>query len=402
MNNRMQFAAALFLALAFCLGPMAGIAGQPLVSRQFADSDGRLDSYSAAMFFLFRADSRMAVLLEPRSRSIDSLKLTGMMADSLAFLQMRVGHGAPWSSDEIDRNAASGSGGGAGQVASGSGIGAVLQRFQLRSSVNELGYQEGRSRDRVLAGVKGATISFSDNRLKSNGVAWSSQGALGYSVGQISRFPEAVVIPAVRWSVNRSGAGSVNGTTDIEELEFTVPVSCYLYTGSGGSGTSLWVMKLRPWYLTDFSFDDELYGGEISSEYVGNLFGSPLVLGGFQQLSGTLSYQLRLVPKLAYSVTSRGGEHTARKPGDDWLNAGGLASFDLSLSPQVPFAAGVSYEFLQGLAGKATDVHLFGVSGTLWLDTNRRTALKLSYQQGKSLVTAAKVDLVTLGMEIRQ
>jgi hypothetical protein len=202
--------------------------------------------------------------------------------------------------------------------------------------------------------------------------------------------------PAVSWNVSTT-AGSSN---NVEELEYNLPATFVISPGSTKS--ALWYLTARPFYLTDFSFADEIYGAEASAEFTGYVLGSSLYLGSFMDIPNTgLQYQLRIVPKFDYSVTKKGGIHTTREPGDDWFRAGGLTSLDISFSKDLPFVLGVSYEYKGVISGNGSNVHLFTTSGTWWLENNKNLALKFNYSKGQSIETAQKVDLITLGLELK-
>ncbi|NTU53195.1 MAG: hypothetical protein HGA97_05740 [Chlorobiaceae bacterium] len=255
--------------------------------------------------------------------------------------------------------------------------------------------------------AKGATVSFSQNRLQENGTTWNTKGAFGYRIAIARLSPEpggsakTVMIPAVTWNVSKLAGYAGN---DIEELKFNLSLSTKVSPACQHS--CLWVIGMSPYYLTDFSFEDEIYGIAASAEYIGKPFGSALYLGGFTNIKPArpgegVQYQLKLVPKLDYSVTGKGGIHTSRVPGDDWFCMGGSTSLDFRFSTEVPLQFGVTCEYMGVLSGKASNVHLFTPSGMLWLDHDKNIALKFSYSKGKTLQTARKVDLLTLGVELK-
>ena len=241
--------------------------------------------------------------------------------------------------------------------------------------------------------AKGATLSFSQDRIKNNGNTWNSTGVLGYRV-DINPYT-SWLIPAVSWNVSRT-AGSPD--KNVEELEFSLPVTLKqpLYTND----PALLSLTARPYYLTDFSFADEIYGVEASAEFIGRLFGPQgLYLGGYYNPNQNepIQYQLRAVPKIDYSVTQKGGDHTVRQPGDDWFRAGGMTSLDILFNNI--FEVSVSYEYRGVVSGNGLNVHLFTSSGKYWLDPNKNVAIKLGYSKGQSLETAQNVDLLTLSFE---
>lgn len=351
-----------------------------LSSIRFA-REGSLGDYEAALFFLYRTVPDMDNVADPHSGLFDSEKLVSAMSNKLGELQKKSGHQAPWTWREID----------AIYVA---GKANETEGFRLRDNVANLNVE--------LSSAKGASLSFSRNRLKEDGSTWTTSGAAGYRM-TIDRSglsgegtsSKTVLIPAISWSVSKA-AGSAIG--DVEELAFSLPLNYIISPGHERS--SLWVLGLRPYYTTDFSFEDQIYGAEVSAEYTGYVPGSSIYLGGLVTIPGTgMQYQLRFVPKIDYSVTGKGGVHTTRESGDDWFCAGGLASFDLYVSSTLPLALGVSYEFRSVLSGRNSNIHLLRPSGTLWLDRLKNVALNLSYSKGKTIQTAQDIDLMTLGFE---
>jgi hypothetical protein len=267
--------------------------------------------------------------------------------------------------------------------------------FRLRDAVSTLVLESDKA--------KGASLSFSNNHLMSDGSAWNSKGALGclVDISNADASAKTLMIPAVSWNVSK--AASSEGK-DVEELKLNYLISRKLATG--GSSSGFWRIGINPYYLTDFSFEDQIYGAEASAEFVGKPFGGSIYVGDFMNVRAAkpeekvVQYQLRFVPRINYSVTGKGGVHTARVEGDDWFCAGGLTSLGLRFSRDIPVELGVSYEYMEVLSGKATNVHLFSPSGK-WLFDNRNVALTLTYSKGKTIDTAQKVDLLTLALELK-
>jgi hypothetical protein len=198
----------------------------------------------------------------------------------------------------------------------------------------------------------------------------------------------------------------------VEELGFAVPVTAYWSPGSSKTDPNdrvdralsrLVVLQAKPYFNTDFSFRHEIYGLEASTEFVGSLFGSRVVvLGGFQNIGNSgIQYQLRVLPKLDYSVTEQTGIHTSRKDDDDWVRVGGLASFDIRLgaASYTPLDFGVSYQLLQSLSGTGGYSSLFKAHATWWLSEN--IGLMLEYAEGETPVADKDVDLTTLGVQLK-
>jgi len=371
----------LFLALlAWPFQPAFSAVKDRLSSIRFA-RDGSLGDYEAALFFLYRTVPDMDNVADPGFGLFVPAKLVSAMTPNLTRLKTATGHGAPWTWREIDHHFV------AGKESDTEG-------FRVRDNVASLNVE--------LANTKGATLSFSRNRLKENGTSWNTAGAVGYrttidrtvssSDGGSSK---TVIIPAISWMVSKAGGAPA---VDVEELSFSLPL--YLIVNPGYDRSSLWMLGLRPYCTTDFSFSDRIYGAEASAEFTGYVPGTSLYLGGYVTIPGTRTqYQLRFVPKIDYSVTGEGGIHTTRHPGDDWLTIGGLTSFDVLVSPHLPLALGVTYEFRSVLDGKGSNVHLFSPMGILWLDNLRNVALTLGYSKGKTLQTAQDIDLMMLGFQ---
>jgi hypothetical protein len=166
--------------------------------------------------------------------------------------------------------------------------------------------------------------------------------------------------------------------------------------------SALWVFQAKPYFQTDFSFQDEIYGASASAEFVGGVFGSQLYIGGFQNLGPSgLQYQLRVIPKLDYSVTERGGPYTDRKPGDDWFRLGGTFSLDLRLGGESfnPLDFGVSYSLLQTVSGSGGYSGLFKTHVTWWVSENIGPSLE--YTKGETPVADKPIDLLALTLELK-
>jgi len=163
------------------------------------------------------------------------------------------------------------------------------------------------------------------------------------------------------------------------------------------------LLQGKPYFQTDFGIRHEIYGVEANVEFVGNVFGSRVFyLGGYQNIGTSgFQYQLRLIPKLDYSVTERGGVHTTRKEGDVWFRLGGTGSLDFRLGLQTFNAldAGVSYQFLETVSGSGGYSYLFKAHTTLWLIEN--VGVTLEYSKGDTPVADKPIDLITFGTRIQ-
>lgn len=163
------------------------------------------------------------------------------------------------------------------------------------------------------------------------------------------------------------------------------------------------MFQAKPYFLTDFSFANEIYGVEANAEFVGSVFGSKLLyLGGFQNLGlGGLQYQLRVIPKIDYSVTERGGIHTSRHEGDDWFRVGAAGSYDLRLGLKTFNAldVGISYQFLQTVDGSGNYSDLFRTHcGLSFLENVGAT---IESPKGDTPVADKPIDLLSFGLEFK-
>jgi hypothetical protein len=269
-----------------------------------------------------------------------------------------------------------------------------------------------------LGDAKGATISYSQNRLQSGSGGLNSQGILDYPTmwnlyqGGHGDSVEMRFDLASQWNVAQV---QTNHAKDVEELKFISPITFFVSPGDWLAGepkadkrsdrpsSGLFLIQGNPYFQTDFGFRDKIYGIGANVEFVGNLFGCrALYLGGFQNIGAFgLQYQLRLIPALDYSVTGEGGIHTPRKTGDDWFRLGSTGSLDLRLGLQTFNAldAGVSYQFLDTFSGSGGYAYLFNTHMTLWLIEN--VGVTVQYSKGETPIAIQPIDLITLGLEFK-
>jgi hypothetical protein len=261
--------------------------------------------------------------------------------------------------------------------------------------------------------AKGATLSFSDNRLVDGNGAWNSEGTLYYPVrlnlweGDLGRNLRLEFGTATTWNL-----AEVEGTdgNDVEEFGFSLPLTFRLSPGAkadpGGNKhlSRLCLIGAKPYYQTDFSFRHDIYGVEASLEFVGNPCpASSFYLGAFQNFTpnSPFQYQLRLIPKLDYSETAEGGKHTNRQKGDDWFRVGGLVSADFRYIGQTSktLDLGVSYQALETLNGSGGYSDLLKANVTWWVVKN--TGLTLDYSKGETPVADKDIDLIRVGLELK-
>lgn len=404
-----------------CVEP--ALADDKLTAKTFAGADGKLNERQAALYIAYRDKEPLSKFLAPGETTLDSKKIVAALTDKLDDLRSLTGHEVPWTWQELDAIAATKAAETelpawkkikaltAEEKFGKDGNGGSLGPIRLRKSSADL--------TKSLKDAKGATVGFSDNFLLQGSGAWNSEGALDYPIklnwqGKPGQSIELEIGPATEWKLAEVQG---NGKKDIQELNFSVPLTAYVSPGRRRmTGTyeeniaaagdtifsALWVIQGKPYFQTDFGFRHEIYGVEASAEFVGGLLGSNLYLGGFQNIGDSgLQYQLRAIPKLDYSATERAGPHTSRKVGDDWFRAGGMLSLDLRLGGKLinPLDFGVSYQFLGTLSGTGDFSDLFKTHATWWLTEN--AGVTLEYSRGDTPVADQKIDLLTLGLEVK-
>jgi hypothetical protein len=388
----------------------------------FAGADKKLNRQEAALWIAYRDKEPLSKFLLPGQMSLDSEKIVAALEYKLDDLRSTTHHEAPWTWQELDavykapkKDAT---------LPGWKDIKGITSEKKLGTNGvdGSLGPLRLRKYDadlmKVLSDAKGATIGFSDNRFIKGHGAWNTAGALGYPVtffsqGSSAQSTKLVVMPVIGWNLAEAEGGAGN---KLDELRFSLPLTVWRSPGGKKmTGTydenmaeagdsiysSLWMLIAKPYIQTDFSFQYEIYGIEASAEYVGGVFGSRLYAGGYQDIGNSgLQYQMRVVPKVDYGITARGGEQTSRQSGDNWLRLGGLLSLDFRLGSLSfnPLDIGVSYDFLKNLDSAAySDV--FRTHATWWLSEN--AGMTLEYSKGETPVAIKKIDLMTLGLELK-
>lgn len=412
-------------------GKNAALATEDNISaKAFAGPNQKLDQQQAALYIAYRDNEPLAKFISPNQTTLDLKKIAYVMADKLDDLQSKTGHSAPWTWQELDAAYPSQAKSETSPSPGWKDIRGVttekkfnngdttssLGPFRLRKTADDL------SSKKSVTDVAGATIGYSYNRLKSGNGAWNSQGILYYPVAWTREYGEykagesldVQTGPAVAW--NLAETQEADGK-DVQELSFDIPTIIYFSPGRQKmTGTyeeniaaagqtplsALWVLQAKPYFQTDFSFQNEIYGATASAEFVGGVFGSQLYVGGFQDLGHSdLQYQLRVMPKLDYSVTERGGPHTDRKPGDDWFRLGGTVSLDFRLGGESfnPLDLGVSYSLFQAVSGSGGYSGLFKTHVTWWLTKNIGPSLE--YSKGDTPVADEPIDLLALTLQLK-
>lgn len=407
----------------FTLGYFSqAFSGDPVTAKLFADQNGNLDTKQAAFYIIYRDDEPVSKFILPGQTTLDGNQAASKLADKLDDLRSKTGHIAPWNWQELDiafppkQNAKNDS-----SVPGWKKIDGLTKKmeFEKDSKVEALGPILLRNSTLDIAksqsDAKGATLTYSKSDLSSGSGVLNSAGVLDYPTmwniyqKQNGKSLEMGLDFASQWNVVQV---QNDRKKEVEELTFTTPFTIYYSPGVSQSDVSnnydsassrLLIFQAKPYFQTDFGFRHEIYGVEATGEYVGNLFGSRVMyLGGFQNTGfENLQYQLRFIPKLDYSVTERGGIHTTRKVGDDWLRLGTVNSFDLRLGLQTFNAVdvGISYQFLQAVMGSGGYSKLLKAHTTLWLIEN--VGLTFEYSNGTTPVANKPIDLLSLGLELK-
>jgi len=405
-------------------------AGENVGATLFKRSDGKLGLEEAAAFIAYRKGKALSDLVPANGVRlvitrdlhgvlttnvvISATNLVASLADELAELQEDIAKATgrkrppPWTPAEVDAVYADVKDdtpkwkqikGLTVQKTVGAGPKAWnLGPFRLRKNEDEI------LKDKVTD-AKGATIGFADNHFVEGHGAWNSEGVLYYPVSK--KLWDAKPIgsaalelgPAANWNLAEVEGSAGN---DVQELGFSLPTTLKWVPGGTGSAARL-LWQGKPYFNTDFSFEHEIYGIETSVEFVGNL-GTPYVhLGGYQNLAGKawIQYQLRVIPKLDYSETAQGGEHTSRQEEDDWLRVGATLSLDFRLAGKgfKTLGFGTSYELLDTLSGSGGYSDLFKAHATWWLIDN--AGLTFEYSDGETPVAAERISRITLGLELK-
>ncbi len=402
-NRNALLCFAVFLAV---VSPLPANAGDVLSSSDFAGEDGLLDRRELALFLAYKYEKPISECMGPGQVAVDLDKVEKLMYAEIATIRIGLkarGAGSPpWKPETIDSLVDGDSRREQGKWREIPGLtkkkplgengeGGSIGPVRLRKSERFLDV------DRTSA--KGASIGFSDNRLKEGRGAWNTEGALGYPV-QLSRQDggggksvEFEAIPFVSWNL-----AQIEGTSgfQINELAFGLPFIAKVSPGVGFSSAK-WFLSGRPYYMTDFDFDQSIYGVEARAEYVGGVFGTALNMGGFYPLFDGFRYSFRVTPAMDYSITEKAGSHTSRRDGDDWLRIGARSSLDL----RFPFMldVGLSYLFFDTVSGRGGYSDLLHVYATWW--PGEHLGMTVDYSKGETPVAATEIDLVKVGVELR-
>lgn len=398
-------------------------AAEQVTAKSFAGPDGKLDQQRAAFYIAYRDKEPLSKFMLPGQMKLDPIKVVDAMGDKLDDLRSKIGHEAPWTWQELDAAFPPNKTQPQTEAARPAwkkieGL-TTKREFAKESTLESVGpvmlRKSGTDLTKSLADSKGATLSYSENHLQSGSGALNSQGILDYPTmwnlyqGGQGRSLEMGLDLATEWNVAQV---QNNPGNSVEELTFSAPIILYFSPGAStkngasdmnSASSRLLVVEGNPYFLTDFGFQDAIYGVQATAEYVGNVFGSrTFYLGGFQNIGiSAFQYQLRLIPKMDYSVTERDGIYTTRKEGDDWFRLGGTASLDFRLGLQTFNAldAGVSYQLLETVSGSGGYSYLLQAHITLWLVENVGTTIQ--YSKGNTPVADKPIDLISLGLEFK-
>jgi hypothetical protein len=416
MKHYLLIPLVLFLALSSGAAP-----AEQFSAKTFAGPDGNLDEQQAALYIVYRDKEPLSKFMKPDQTTLDLQKVKKAMAKKLDDLRSKTHKKAPWKWEDLDKAypPKKSTQQEEADLPAWKRIDGItkIKELPTKRATNSIGPLILRKNSDELSQddftkVKGATLSYSRNALKSGSGALNSEGILDYPTkwdlwqGKEGRSIELGVDAAAEWKVSQTQG---DPTKDVEELTFSTPLTFYISPGASpkpnaDTATSrLVLVQAKPYFQTDFGFRHEIYGVQASAEFIGNLFGqSFLRLGDYQDTGiGTLQYQARLVPKLDCSATERGGIHTTRQEGDDWCRVGGLGSFDLRLGLKTFQAldAGVSYQLLQAVSGSGGYSYLFKTHCTLWLIEN--VGATIEYSKGDTPISDKPVDLLSFGLEFK-
>ena len=418
MKNFFVLACSAVFVLSFLAATVE--ASENVSAKSFAGADGKLEEHEAALYLAYRDDKPLSKFLAPGQLSLDIDMLVAAMQDDLDGLQSETGHDAPWTWQELDALKRDDQKKPGWKKITGVTVAKPLGEKGDKGSLGPIRLRKsGSELAKNSSNAKGALIGFSDNRLINGGGAWNTQGALGYPVkfffqhGQ-GKSTEFEITPVFGWNLAEAEG---KAEYEVNELDFSLPVIVYLSPGrkkmtgtyeenisaaSERGFSRLWIVRARPYFQTDFDFRHEIYGIEASAEYVGYLFGSKLHFGGFENIASSgLQYQLRVIPRVDYSETAKGGIHTTRQEGDDWFRLGGQVALDFRIGEEYfnSLDIGTSYQFFEALSGQGGYSDLFNTYATWWLSEN--AGMTLEYSKGNTPVAAQKIDLVILGLEFK-
>lgn len=407
----------------------------PVTARMFAAGNGTLNSVAAARYIMFRDEIPLSEVVPPGKWPVTDGDIVDGMGDGLDDLRSATGHGEPWTWQELDKafppkktkkeKAEAAPGWQKIPVLTRAyplgedGENGAIGPFRLRQKTEDL--------PKPTAESRGATFGFSDNFLIGGSGAWNTQGVVQMPFTFIRQFDaapgsegpeiagrslEIQAGPAMEWGLVQT-QGSAEDS--INELNLSLPVAAYYSPGTRkATGTykeniaseealsRLYILQARPYFQTDFDGDYGIFGGQLTMEYVGSLFGSRvLALGGYQDLAGRWQYQLRFIPVLDLNVVTEDGANIDRGKGETWFQLGSIASleFRCAISEGSYLNFGASYQFGGSFSDTVEYSYLLKLYATYWF--TKYAGLTYEYSRGELSLTSQDVDLLTLGLELK-
>ena len=374
MRNKNLIGPILIIVISF---PLIVLAGEKISAKKYADQHGLLDNKRAGMFLLNYSGDKTPYykVIDPLKGTIDSIRVEQSMELRLQDLRKwKSKHDQPWHYAELDS-----------LYSPKTDLG--KNNILIRSSISQLNSSSDNA--------QGASIGLTNNNLIGGHAAWNSSGAIG--------IPQTVddwtIIPNVGWDIAQTQGVSSSKNTEAIDISLSVYKNLHM----GEEYVSMWVLQARPYFQTDFAFGYEIYGGEISAEYIGNLFSaSSIFFGGYHRLNSSpslLRYQLRVIPKIDWSTASKIDIHTTRELDDAWLRMGWLASLDIRINDVVD--VGSSFETLQKLSGNTGCANLFSSYLTYRPTDSSNFGITLKYEKGRTVQAMVQKDMLSLGIDIK-
>ncbi len=240
--------------------------------------------------------------------------------------------------------------------------------------------------------VKGASISYSNDRIENTGI-WMTKGSAIYPIKSDGVFSELTVLPSIQW----------NRETDvIDELTFHLPVNYHVSHKVPEDIQWSSEFYLSLFYLTDFDFDGEMIGAELTYEPIIQI-GRQFQTGSWHSLLGgtDITYLLRVIPGFTYSRILSESLYIDREKNDDMFAVTGklelgFMPFGKYTSWDIRGTYNFMYDFIEDSDGYSDQ---WSVSSTWWMHKN--VGLELEYQKGDTALTNIEIDLVKLSLKLR-
>ena len=243
-----------------------------------------------------------------------------------------------------------------------------------------------------LLDVKGASISYSNDRIENTGT-WLTKGSIIYPIESDRAYSALTLLPSIQWK---------RETAEIDELTFQLPVSYFIAHEMPKYMEWSSDFYFSPYYLTDFDFDGKMIGAELTYEPTIQI-GRRFQTGSWHSLFGgmDIAYLLRIIPGLTYGHILSEGPYINRDEKDDTLAITCKLEFGLMpFGDKTPWEIRGNYNFLYDFSGESDGyVDLWSASTIWWF--NKNVGLDLSYQKGDTPLTKKEVDLVKLNLQFR-